>query len=203
MVNGTKVIALTGQSGCGKSTVAQRVREWGWPVLDADQVAASVLAENAACVAELAAAFGMDILDETGTLRRRLLADRAFTAPGGQQLLTNITHPYIIRALLDRIGQEVAAGASCVFVDGAVIVGEPFEVYCDEVLVVDAPRRQQIARLCARDGITEQQARHRLDAQVTKKRLAAAACAVIRNDSDRETLIRRTDAVLQRWKRTE
>ena len=203
MVNGTKVIALTGQSGCGKSTVALRVREQGWPVLDADRVAASVLAENAACVAELAAAFGTDILDENGALRRRLLADRAFTMPGGQQLLTKITHPYIIRTLLDKIEQEAAAGASCVFVDGAVIVGEPFEAYCDEVLVVDAPRRQQIERLCARDGITPQQAQHRLNAQPSKKRLAAAACAVIRNDADKQTLLRRADAVLKRWKKTE
>ena len=203
MVNGAKVIALTGQSGCGKSTVARRVREWGWPVLDADRVAASVLAENAACVAELVAAFGADILDENGALRRRLLADRAFTQPGGQRRLTDITHPYIIRALLDGIEREAAAGATCVFVDGAVIVGEPFEACCDAVLVVDAPRRQQIERLCVRDGITEQQARHRLNAQVSKKRLAAAACAVIRNDADPETLLRRTDAVLQRWKAAE
>lgn len=189
------VVGLTGQSGCGKSTVAARYRERGYTVLDADAVAAGVLASPER-LAALAGAFGADILDEQGRLRRRLLADRAFSQPGGQQKLTQLTHPYIIRALLDKIDEAGRQGAALVFVDGAVIVGEPFERCCDKIVVVDAPVSEQVRRLCARDGITEQQARTRLSAQLPKDRLLAAADAVITNDGDLAALLRRADLVL-------
>ena len=191
------VAALTGRSGCGKSTVAAYFRTAGYPVLDADKVAAAVMEEYPACVRELAEAFGADILDAAGRLLRRKLADRAFSTPEGQKILTGITHPYIIRSLLEKIQAEALHGADLVFVDGAVIVGEPFEVYCDKIVVVDAPEEQQIARLCTRDGITEEQARRRIGAQLSRQRLNAAADAVICNDGTLEHLLRQAQTALQ------
>ncbi len=192
----TVVVGLTGRSGCGKSTVAQYLRETGCPVLDADRVAAAVMNEYPACVRELAQAFGEDILDESGALRRQKLADRAFATPEGQKTLTGITHPYIIRSLLDKITVEAQRGAPLVFVDGAVIVGAAFERYCDGIVVVDAPEEQQVARLCARDGITPEQARRRIGAQLSRQQLNAAADAVICNDGGREDLLAQAERVL-------
>ncbi len=191
------VAALTGRSGCGKSTVAAQFRAAGVPVLDADKVAAAIMEEYPACVHELAGAFGADILDAEGKLLRRKLADRAFATPEGQQTLTGITHPYIIRSLLEKIQAEALHGAALVFVDGAVIVGEPFEAYCDKIVVVDAPEDRQVARLCARDGITEEQARRRIGAQLSRQRLNAAADAVICNDGSLEHLQQQAQTVLQ------
>jgi dephospho-CoA kinase len=153
--------------------------------------------EYPSCVRELAEAFGEDILDEQGRLLRRKLADRAFATPEGQQTLTGITHPYIIRSLLEKIQAEALCGALLVFVDGAVIVGEPFEAYCDKIVVVDAPEEQQVARLCIRDGITEEQARRRIGAQLPRERLNAAADAVIRNDGALEHMLQQAQTVLQ------
>ena len=191
------VAALTGRSGCGKSTVAAQFRAAGCPVLDADKVAAAIMEEYPACVRELAEAFGEDILDEEGKLLRRKLADRAFASPQGQTTLTGITHPYIIRSLLEKIQAEALRGAALVFVDGAVIVDEPFEVYCDKIVVVDAPEEQQVVRLCARDGITPEQARRRIGAQLPRERLNAAADAVICNDGAPEQLQLQAQTVLQ------
>ncbi len=191
------VVALTGRSGCGKSTVAEYFRAAGHPVLDADKVAAAIMVEYPACVQELAEAFGADILDEEGNLLRRKLADRAFAAPEGQKTLTGITHPYIIRSLLEKIAAEAARGARLIFVDGAVIVGEAFEKYCEKIVVVDAPEEQQVKRLCARDAITPEQARRRIGAQLSRDRLNAAADAVICNDSTLENLLAQAQNVLQ------
>lgn len=196
MIGRTKVVALTGQSGCGKSTVAEYYRSQGYTVLDADRVAAWVLTQDPACLQALCEAFGQDIVDEQGVLRRRLLADRAFSAPEGQKKLTAITHPYIIRTLLEKLTQASQKGETLVFVDGAVIVGESFEAHCDKIVVVDAPLEQQVERLCSRDNITPQQAKLRISAQLPKTALYQAADAVVLNDGATQQLLERAQKVL-------
>ena len=61
-----KTVAITGRSGCGKSTVAEYYRNRGFPVLDGDAIAREVTQPGSPCLTALAAAFGADILDEAG-----------------------------------------------------------------------------------------------------------------------------------------
>ena len=190
------VIALTGRSGCGKSTAARFLRAQGYPVLDADAAAREVTQPGAPELSQLAQAFGADILDEAGRLRRQLLAQRAFATREGTQTLTRITHPGIVRRLLDGVQRAREAGARLCFVDGAAIVGQAFEPYCDRIVVVRAPRQESIRRIAARDGITPQQAAQRLDAQTPEDALLRAAHYIITNDADEEALRRKVRGVL-------
>ena len=86
----------------------------------------------------------------------------AFATPEGTRRLTDITHPAIIRELLDGVAAAQSTGVPFVFVDGAVIVGEAFEQYCDAIIVVTAPEREAVSRIVLRDGISKQAARMRL-----------------------------------------
>lgn len=86
-----KVVGITGRSGCGKSSATNFLREKGYPCIDADLVAREVLLPGSPCIAQLQQVFGADIADENGTVRRRLLADRAFATPEGTEALTDIT----------------------------------------------------------------------------------------------------------------
>ena len=54
-------IGLTGGIGSGKSTVAKLLREAGYPVVDADQVARDNMEPGSTVLAEVAKAFGDDI----------------------------------------------------------------------------------------------------------------------------------------------
>lgn len=119
-----KVIAVTGRSGSGKSTVSAYYGSLGYPVLDADRTAREVTRPGGPCLAQLCDAFGSDILRPDGTLDRDCLAARAFATPEGTRRLTDITHPAIIRELLDGVAAAQSTGVPFVFVDGAVIVGE-------------------------------------------------------------------------------
>ena len=92
-----RVVGITGRSGCGKSSATNFLREQGYPCIDADLVAREVLLPGSACIPQLQAAFGTDIADENGEVRRRLLADRAFATPEGTAALTAITQPEILR----------------------------------------------------------------------------------------------------------
>ena len=191
-----RVIGITGRSGSGKSTVTRLYAARGFPCIDADEVSRAVLQPGSPCLARLQKAFGSDIVEADGTLRRRLLADRAFATPEGTARLTAITHPEILRRIDAWLQEQRAAGAALVFVDGAVIVGTPFESRCDALLLVAAPQEQSVARICARDGISPEMARRRLGAQTPEQTLRRAARYVLENDSTPQRLEERALALL-------
>lgn len=193
-----KIIGITGRSGCGKSSVTRLFFAKGYPCIDADLVAREVLEPGSVCIKQLQIAFGSDIVDESGTLQRRLLADRAFATPEGTARLTAITHPEILRRIDVQLQQAASTGAKLAFVDGAVIVGTPFASRCDRLVVVAAPYEQSVARICARDGIEPAMARRRLDAQTSEQTLRDAADFVLENDSTPACLEERASALLHR-----
>lgn len=137
-----KVVGITGRSGCGKSSATNFLREKGYPCIDADLVAREVLLPGSPCIAQLQQVFGADIADENGTVCRRLLADRAFATPEGTAALTDITQPEILRRIDAALDEARRGGADLAFVDGAVIVGTPFEARCDALILVTAPMRR-------------------------------------------------------------
>ena len=178
-----KVVGITGRSGCGKSSATNFLREKGYPCIDADLVAREVLLPGSPCIAQLQQVFGADIADENGTVRRRLLADRAFATPEGKAALDGLTHPEIVRRI--RAAKQAAqdAGAPLFVLDGAVIVGTAAQAECDRLCVVTAPFETSVARIVARDGISAEMAARRLNAQTPESTLTAQADYVLRNDS--------------------
>ena len=191
-----QIIGITGRSGCGKSTLTDSIRAAGFRCVDADQVAREVLLPGSPCIVQLQQEFGADIVDEAGQARRRLLADRAFATPQGTARLTAITQPEILRRIDAALAAAKSAGAALAFVDGAVIVGTPFEQRCDALILVTAPYDTSVARICARDGIAPEMARRRLDAQLPLERLRAAATAELVNDGTPEQLRRKLQSIL-------
>ena len=192
-----KTVAITGRSGCGKSTVAEYYRNRGFPVLDGDAIAREVTQPGSPCLPALAAAFGADILDEAGRLRRGLLARRAFATKEGARRLTDITHPEIVRRLLAGVAKAKAAGAALVFVDGAVIVGAPFEPFCDAIIVVRAPQHVLEQRIVQRDGVSLAAARARLGSQLAQEKLDAAATYILENKESEQALLAQAQTVLE------
>lgn len=198
-----KIIGITGRSGCGKSSATNFLREQGYPCIDADLVAREVLLPGSACIPQLQALFGADIADEHGQVHRRLLADRAFATPEGTAALTGVTQPEILRRIDAALAEAEAAGAKLAFVDGAVIVGTPFEAKCDALLLVTAPYDTSVARICARDGIAPEMARRRLDAQTPLETLRAAATAELVNDGTPEQLRQKLQLLLRELEKEE
>lgn len=198
-----KIVGITGRSGCGKSSATKFLAQQGYPCIDADQVAREVMLPGSPCLAQLQEQFGADILDETGALRRRLLADRAFATPEGTRLLTELTQPEILRRIEADLQCAQEAGAELAFVDGAVIVGSPFQARCDELVLITAPYEVSVQRICARDGIAPEMARRRLDAQTPLEQLRAAATVEIANDGTPQQLQTRIRELLQTLRKEE
>jgi dephospho-CoA kinase len=181
------VLGLTGNIGTGKSTVARLFAEHGVPVIDADQVAREVVAPGTPGLAEVAARFP-GVLTPSGELDRKALADRVFSDAQERAALNAILHPRIgaeVRARLDRLA---ARGAPVAIYEAALIVENGLQHGLDGLIVVNAPIEEQIRRLRARDGMTEQQARSRLRAQLPAHEKLKAAHFVIENTGAPELL---------------
>lgn len=191
-----RIIAVTGRSGSGKSAVGAYYARLGYAVLDADRVSREVLDTDADCRAQLAEAFGTDICGADGVLNRALLHQRAFASQQAAQTLTQITHPAIVRTLLQRVSALHAKGG-LVFVDGAVIVGALFAQYCDKIVVVSTLPQVAQQRIMRRDGISQQQAQARLSCQMSDEALRAAADYIIENNTTEADLYREADKVLR------
>lgn len=198
-----KIIGITGRSGCGKSSATNFLARMGYPCIDADQVSRDVLLPGSVCLTQLQKRFGEDILDGAGVLRRRLLADRAFATPEGTRALTQITQPEILHRIDQWLQQVESEGASMAFVDGAVIVGTPFQARCDALVLITAPYAISVQRICARDGIAPEMARRRLDAQTSLETLRAAATVEIVNDGTTQQLESKVRELLQSLGREE
>ena len=91
-----KRIVIAGGIGAGKSAVAQRLRDLGFDVVDADDVAHDVTAPGSPTLATLVDAFGSAVLDDDGALDRAFVADVVFHDPTALRRLNSITHGAIM-----------------------------------------------------------------------------------------------------------
>ncbi|MFH0823442.1 MAG: dephospho-CoA kinase [Pseudomonadota bacterium] len=161
-----RIIGLTGGIASGKSSVSNMFKEAGIPVICLDEAARKTADPGGAAIEAIRAAFGEDVLDDQGGLDREAMAGIVFKDAGKRRLLESIIHPIVARET-DRMAADYARqGNNMVIVDVPLLYEVGWDRKCDLVIVVYASRETQSARLMKRDGLTQEQARLRLDAQM-------------------------------------
>ena len=182
------VVGLTGGIGSGKSTVADAFVELGAALVDTDAIAHELTAPGGAAMPALIAAFGPAIADPSGALDRAAMRRLAFADPGVRQHLEGILHP-MIRQLSDARCRAASAPYVILAVPLLVESGS-YRERCQRILVVDCPESLQIARVMARNGISEAEVRAILAAQASREARLAIADDVVVNDGERTILYR-------------
>lgn len=177
-----KIFGLTGKTGAGKSTVAERLQARGWYVVDTDQLARKVVEPGAKPLQALVDAFGQHILRSDGTLDRKGLVRAVNKAENGVQMLNAITHPAIDVLAKREIDAAQAAGYDRVLIDAAALLESPTRLRCEKIIVVTASEDVRLQRILQRDNLTEEAARQRMQMQRADDYYLAAADVVIRND---------------------
>lgn len=193
-----KVIGLTGGIGSGKTTVAALLAEAGFPVVDADQLAREVVAPESPVLDELARAFGEDIIDDDGALKRSLLAERAFAAEDRTAVLNSITHPAIARLKRERFDAARAAGEKAVVYDMPLLIEQGLHKEVDLTVVVHTDRAVRLDRLRTSRGIDAEDARRRMDAQIDDETRLAAADVVVNNSGSLVALRPQVDELVEK-----
>jgi dephospho-CoA kinase len=172
-------VALTGGIGSGKSTVADRFSQLGIAVVDADIIARQVVEPGEPALKAISEHFGQEILLPEGSLNRRVLREKIFSAPAEKQWLNNLLHPLIHQRTQSAICQALSPYVLWVV---PLLVENHLQHRADRVLVVDVSPEIQIARTIERDNVSRQHAEQILAAQATREQRLAVADDVINND---------------------
>jgi dephospho-CoA kinase len=160
-----KLFGLTGGVGMGKSACAQLLQWRGAAVVDTDELARELVEPGEPALAEIAAAFGRELLDAEGRLRRDALARIVFADPAARRTLEQILHPRIRDAWHERVAAWRAEGKPL----GVVVIPLLFETGAerefDAVICVACSAETQRQRLLAR-GWSPEQIEQRIAAQM-------------------------------------
>ncbi|NLG48470.1 dephospho-CoA kinase [Gordonia sp. (in: high G+C Gram-positive bacteria)] len=166
-------VGLTGGIGAGKSTVAKTFIERGAYHVDADRIAREVVEPGTPGLAQLAEAFGPEILDADGALDRAALAARAFVDDESRTLLNSITHP-LIGARTQELTDAAPADA-VILHDVPLLVEGHMAPFYHLVAVVHADADIRLDRLVNLRGMDADDARSRIAAQATDDQRRAVA----------------------------
>lgn len=173
------LVGLTGGIGSGKSTVSARLAAKGAVVLDADAIVREVQEPGSPVLAELAEAFGPEVIAVDGSLDRAAVAAIAFADPTALERLNKIVHPAVGRLMNDRIVAQRATD-HVVILDIPLLTERPREGL-QGIVVVDVPVETQVERLVAHRGFDEADARARIARQATREDRLATASFVVDN----------------------
>lgn len=193
-----KIIGITGPSGAGKSLLSEVFTKRNIPVIDADALYHSLLVPPSECLDAIKAAFGDRVIAPDGTLDRAALGAVVFSSEDKLALLNETVLSRVLARIREVISVYGEQGATAVAVDAPTLIESGFDLECDFVISVLAPKRDRIERVMARDSISREKAELRINAQKDDGFYISASDAVLNNDSSREQLLLEADEVIEK-----
>lgn len=210
-------VGLTGGIATGKSHVLRHIASHGVATIDADELARDAVKAPSPALEAIVRRFGPEVLGADGELDRRALGHVVFADQAARRDLELIVHPAVYEAIQvwarkldaaheDRLAAEIASGtrAPNAPTPTTIVVADVPLLYetgkareFDRVIVTVCPEEEQIARMTARDEMTDAEARQRLAAQWPAKEKAAHADYVIDTTGTLEDTNRQTDEILR------
>ena len=193
-------IGITGSIASGKSVLTAYLLGLGYPVIDADAIAADLVRPGSDTLRQIAEAFGDDIMTSDGALDRDKLGQLVFKDEDARRKLNDLMHPAIIRAMVEL--SESFHGL--VFFDIPLLFEEYDAIKAnglefDAIWLVDAKEEVQLARLMARDNIDEAYAREKIASQMPLAEKKKRAQAIFDHSGDLMNLYNQVDEALEAW----
>lgn len=192
-------IGLTGGIASGKSEALRRFAELGAVAIDHDALAREVVAPGTVGLDAVVAEFGEEVLRPDGELDRPALGRIVFADDDARERLNAIVHPEVRRVAAEREAKAAATAPDVVVVHDIPLLVEVGQADRFHVLVVvDAPADLRLRRLVEGRGLSEDEARGRIAAQVDDDVRRAAADVVLDGTGTPEQLREQVDALWER-----
>ncbi len=190
-------VALTGNIGAGKSTVAALFQHWGATIIDADALVRAEQAPGSDALAEIAARFGPAVIRPDGTLDRPALRARVLTSQEELAALNRIMHPRVHQRRLDLVEQARLRGDRIVVSEIPLLFEAADPSSFDAVILVDAPEALRRQRLLASRALTADEVDRLMATQQSSAAKRQRSDFVIDNNGDPVSLERSAASV---WK---
>lgn len=193
------IIGLTGSIASGKSTVAKLLKDRGYPIVDADEIARLVVKPGSPVIQEIERVFGTEVICNDGSLDRAAMGQLVFGNEQKREQLNRIIHPAIRKELIAQKEAHLAAGAKTVILDIPLLFENKLHDYVEKILVVSVTPEVQKERLMMRNQLSESEADARIASQLPMEIKEQGADAVLDNNGDPAETERQLEDVLQKW----
>lgn len=152
-------IAVTGNMGCGKTTICQMMENEGIPVYYSDSRAKQLMNQNESLMRSIKDRFGEESYHD-GLLNRKWIASIVFDDATALNDLNNLVHPVVQKDYLNWVSQQTK---DIVAYESAILIEHGNQGNFDAVILVQCPENIRFERIQKRDGLTlaEVQARTR------------------------------------------
>ena len=185
-------VGVTGGIGSGKSLAADRFRQLGVAVIDADVVARQIVEPGMPALQKIIDAFGESVTNDRGELDRAALRKIIFSDSSRKSQLEAILHPRIYDEILRSLSELSTPYAIVVI---PLLAESKREYPLDRILVIDVPRDVQISRVTTRDDQSTEEVERIISSQTSRHSRLAIADDVIENIGSTDDLYRRVDTM--------
>ncbi len=196
------MVGLTGGIVSGKSTVSEMFRQLGAQVIDADQIAHTIVSPGEKAWHSIVEYFGKEILIKNQQINRKKLAKIVFADKKKLEMLNSITHPEIMAVINRRICQlksNYNQDLICI-IDAPLLFEANLADRMDKIIVVFISQEEQTKRLLLRDNFTEEEALRRIQSQIPLTSKLSWADYVIDNSFSREQTKKQVEQVWEKLK---
>ncbi|WP_338658097.1 dephospho-CoA kinase [Paraclostridium sordellii] len=181
------VIGLTGNIGCGKSSLSKILKDNSLDIIDADIISREIMSNNK-LLEEVFKVFGEDVKEKDGTLNRKKLASIVFSDDKKLVALNDITHPAIKNEIKRRIKDIENKGRNIVIVDAALLIEGKFLDLIDKLIVITCDEKEQLNRVMDRDNSNMDEALNRISSQMNQDEKVKFGDYIIDNSGSLEEL---------------
>jgi dephospho-CoA kinase len=191
-----KLIGLTGNIASGKSKISEYLKSKGFKIIDADSIGKSVLSFNN-IKNKLVRTFGKDILENDGSINRRELGKIVFSSKENLKKLNRITLPVLTKLIKKKISELKRKKVKYAILDAAILIEANWHKLVDEVWVVYTDPEIQLERLIKRENYSIEEAKNRINAQLSIEEKLKYADKIINNSYDWERTKEQIDNILK------
>lgn len=192
-----KIIGLTGNIASGKSKISDYLKTKGYKIIDADLIGKTILEEEI-IKNKLVRFFGIEILNEDGSINRKKLGTIVFSSKQNLEKLNRITLPILSKKIKKKINEYKRKKIKIVVLDAAILIEAKWNRIVDEVWVVYTNPEIQLDRLIKRENYTIDEAKNRISAQMDINIKLKYADVIINNSYDWEKTKLQIDDEIER-----
>jgi dephospho-CoA kinase len=194
----SRIIGITGNIACGKTAVGKMLLELGAEkYIDADALVHRLYLSGQPIASEVERVFGADVMAADGSVDRKALGALVFGDEQALRRLESIVHPAVGRAMIEELATVSPAGIAVI--DAVKLLEGGSAGLCQSKWLVVCPEEQELARLIARNGLSEEEARARVRAQPSVERRLPLVDEVIDNGGSLAETRKQVEAAFKRF----